>query len=275
MQSTGTPPHPSVRRLPWNGVRALLTPTLVYLGIVAGGVTAFLALAPVFGYRAFGDRPGPGSFGRVPAIGWGDLAASAGNAVSTGAFLVVVFALPGVLLAALAASSRRPAAERRVLGGMAGLLLTGWWMAGAGGYAAAGWPLPALGALLGAIAGAWALPAPLPPRTRRVLAAIPLLLLCAIPVEAVRGMGPRHSFAVYVRGDASHAQDAEVWTLAMGHPDHPRAVQSGGRDAYVNGSAVLVFTFRPRTPEHVRAAVRARVRASGLADSVVVLPALP
>lgn len=273
MQSTGAFPHPPVRRRPWKGARALLVPTLVYLGVVAGGVTAFLAVAPLFGDRPHGDRPG--SLGRVPAAGWADVAANAGSAVSTGAFLVLLFVLPGVLLAALVASSRRPMAERRALGGMAGLLLTGWWMAGVGGYVAAGWPLLAFGTLLGAVAGGWGLPGPLPSRTRRVLAGIPFLLLCAVPVEVVRGMGPRHAFAVYVRPDATHAQDAEVWKLALEHPDHPRAVQSGGRDASVDGAAVLVFTFRPRTPEHVRAAVRARVRASGLADSVVVLPALP
>lgn len=266
MQSTVAPPLPPVRQLLLKSFRGLVAPTLVYLGVVVGGVTAFLVLAPVVVGR-------PGS--RAPAIGWGDFAAHAGSAASTGAFLVILFALPGALLAALTAPSGRPAGERRVLGGVAGLLLTGWWMAGAGWYVPGGRPLLAFGTLLGLLAGAWALPGPLPPRARRVLAAIPLLLLCAVPVEVVRGMGPRHAFAVYVRGDATHAQDAAVWTLALEHPDHPRAVQSGGRGARVDGSTVLVFTFRPRTPAHVRAAVRARVRASGLADSVVVLPPVP
>lgn len=275
MHTTAAPPHPPPWWLLAKGFRGLVMPTLVYLGVVVGGTTAFLALAPVFGYLGYGDRPGPGWFGRFPAIGWADFLDSAGGAISIGAFFVVLFAIPGVLLAALTGLSGRPAAATRVVGGVAGMLLTGWWMAGAGWYVAAGGPMLALGALLGLVAGAWAVPGPLPPRTRRVLAGIPLLLLCALPVEILRDMGPRHAFAVYVRADATPEQTQRVWQFAMENPDHPRTVESGGAAGVVDGSAVLVFTFGPRTPEHVRAAVREGVRASGLADSVVARPPAP
>ncbi|HEX6912753.1 MAG TPA: hypothetical protein VF142_20265 [Longimicrobium sp.] len=275
MHTIAAPPHPPVCRLLAKGFRALVMRALVYLGVVVGGTTGFLALAPLFGYLAYSDRPGPGWYGRFPAMGWAEFVRNAGDVMSIGAFFVTLFVLPALVVAAVAGPSSRPPASRRVAGGAAGMLLSGWWMAGGGWFMAAGWPLAGLAAGLGLIAGAWAVPGPLPPRTRRVLAGIPLLLLCALPVEILRDMGPRHAFAVYVRADATPEETQRVWQLATEHPDHPRAVESGGAGGAVDGSAVLVFTFRPRTPEHVRAAVQEGVRASGLADSVVARPPAP
>lgn len=42
----------------------------LYLLVVIGGTVAFLSLAPVFGYLPYSDRPGPGWYGRFPAISW-------------------------------------------------------------------------------------------------------------------------------------------------------------------------------------------------------------
>ena len=44
----------------------------LYLLVVIGGTVAFLSLAPVFGYLPYSDRPGPGWYGRFPAISWAE-----------------------------------------------------------------------------------------------------------------------------------------------------------------------------------------------------------
>jgi hypothetical protein len=44
----------------------------LYLLVVIGGTVAFLSLAPLFGYLPYSDRPGPGWYGRFPAISWAE-----------------------------------------------------------------------------------------------------------------------------------------------------------------------------------------------------------
>jgi hypothetical protein len=50
----------------------LLKSVGLYLLVVIGGTVAFLSLAPVFGYLPYSDRPGPGWYGRFPAISWAE-----------------------------------------------------------------------------------------------------------------------------------------------------------------------------------------------------------
>ena len=50
----------------------LVKSVVLYLLVVIGGTVAFLCFAPVFGYLPYSDRPGPGWYGRFPAISWGE-----------------------------------------------------------------------------------------------------------------------------------------------------------------------------------------------------------
>lgn len=50
----------------------LVKSVVLYMLVVIGGTVAFLCLAPVFGYLPYSDRPGPGWYGRFPAISWSE-----------------------------------------------------------------------------------------------------------------------------------------------------------------------------------------------------------
>ena len=144
-------------RFVWDWVKA----TAVYLLVVAGGLTLFLILSPLFGYLPYSDRPGPGWFGRFPAVGWAEFWSNAWRMLSYGAFIALLIAIGGALCALLIRGAeyfRAPVLAVRIGGGLVTAVVTAWFVMGAAWYIAlglAGWVV-SIG--LGLVAGAWILP---------------------------------------------------------------------------------------------------------------------
>ena len=135
--------------------------TLLYLAIVAGGLTLFLVLAPIFGYLPYSDRPGPGWYGHFPALGWSEFWSNALEMLSYGTFIALLIAIGGgvcVLLIRLAERFGAPLLAVRLAGGLLTAIVTGWFVLGAGWYIALGLPAWITATTLGLIAGAWILP---------------------------------------------------------------------------------------------------------------------
>jgi hypothetical protein len=135
----------------------------LYVVIVAGGVTLFLIVAPIFGYVPYGDRPGPGWYGEFPALGWTEFWANAWGMLQYGSFLALLFVIPGTLGLLLIRGMQRVVSHQtaqRALTSLIAAVAAGWWMLGAGWYISAGWPLLVLSAFLGALAGAYVLALP-------------------------------------------------------------------------------------------------------------------
>jgi hypothetical protein len=132
----------------------------LYLATVAGGVTLFLILAPLFGYLPCSDRPGPGTFDRFPALGWQAFWANAWDMLGYGLFLGLLFLIPGavgVLLIRGVERVVRRLLALRLLAATIAAGVAGGWMLGAGWYIAAGPALLAVAVALGAFAGGWLL----------------------------------------------------------------------------------------------------------------------
>ena len=152
---------------PWRRFRRSLlgfTRSLaLFLLVVVGGVTLFLILAPLFGYLPYSDRPGPGWYGRFPAMGWSEFWANGWNMLSLGIFLGIVFPVPGaagmLLIRAFECVVRNRTA-RRSAATLIAALAAGFWMIGAGWYISAGLPLVVLASLLGAVTGGALLASP-------------------------------------------------------------------------------------------------------------------
>ncbi len=129
-----------------------------YLGTVAGGVTLFLIIAPLFGYLSYSDRPGPGWFGGFPTLGWQQFWANAGDMLGYGAFLGLLFLIPGAIAVLIIRGIERFVRHQvlaRVLAAMVAALGASYWMFGAGWYISAGRVLLVIAVALGGIAGAW------------------------------------------------------------------------------------------------------------------------
>ena len=147
----------AVLRFFWEWLKA----TLAYLLVVAGGLTLFLILSPLFGYLAYSDRPGPGWFGTFPAIGWAEFWANAWAMLSYGAFIALLIAMGGAFCALMirgAEAMRAPVLAVRIGGGLLSGLVTAWFVMGAAWYIALGLPGWVISIALGFAAGAWILP---------------------------------------------------------------------------------------------------------------------
>ncbi len=134
-----------------------------YTGVVVGGVTLFLILAPVVGYLPYSDRPGPGWYGTFPALSLREFVANTGAMLGSGLFFAVLFVIPGAVAVLVLRGVERfvhRLAWRRAIGTLVGALFAGYWMLGAGWYISAGLPLLILAVILGAFAGAWLLTRP-------------------------------------------------------------------------------------------------------------------
>lgn len=132
----------------------------VYLVTIAGGVTLFLIIAPLFGYLAYSDRPGSGWFGAFPALSWTQFWANAAGMLGYGAFLGILFLIPGAVAVLIIGGIERFVRHRvlaRALAALVGALGAGYWMLGAGSYISAGPALLFLALFLGGLAGAWSL----------------------------------------------------------------------------------------------------------------------
>ena len=130
----------------------------LYLATVAGGVTLFLIVAPLFGYLAYSDRPGPGWFGAFPALSWNQFWANAGGMLGYGVFLGILFLIPGAVAVLIIGGIERFVRHQvlvRVLAAVVAALGAGYWMLGAGWYIAAGPALLVVAIILGGLAGAW------------------------------------------------------------------------------------------------------------------------
>jgi hypothetical protein len=74
----------------------------LYLLVVIGGTIAFLSLAPVFGYLPYSDRPGPGWYGRFPAISWAEFIETVWFMLGWAALFIPHSIVCGLLIALLA-----------------------------------------------------------------------------------------------------------------------------------------------------------------------------
>jgi hypothetical protein len=134
---------------------------VLYLGIVIGGITLFLMLAPLVGYLPYSDRPGSGWFGVFPALGWQAFWGNAWRMLEMGVGFARLFVRPAMILAVVMLLFERLCHQRtvvRVLGGTLGGLIAGYFMLAIGWYIAADSSLLVLAVLLGAVAGITMLP---------------------------------------------------------------------------------------------------------------------
>ena len=123
------PARLDLRRMTEVRVKAFLLDLLrsigLYVLIVVGGSLCFLCVAPMFGYLPYSDRPGPGWYGKFPALSW---AAFWDGVVSMfdWALLLVPYALvAGLIVFAVARLLERFKAPR-VLVAVVGALLAGF-----------------------------------------------------------------------------------------------------------------------------------------------------
>ena len=155
--------HMAFLRGLWSFVKSVA----LYLGVVAGGLTVFLILAPLFGYLPYSDRPGPGWHGSFPALGWADFWANAVQMASFGIFIALLIALGGAIVVGIIRLTERfhaPLLAVRVGGAILSALVTAYFVMGAGWYIALGLPAWIVSILLGALAGGWFLPRHASPR---------------------------------------------------------------------------------------------------------------
>ncbi|SRR6266568_2720746 len=137
-------------------LKDVLRSTLIYELITFGGLTLFLILASLFGYLPYSDRPGPGWYGRFPALGWSEFWSSAGHMISIGAFFAVIalqFAVPCALLIVAAHRLVRWPAVVYAAGVLLSAAVTFYLMPALGWYVALGAPAMWVGIVLGALAG--------------------------------------------------------------------------------------------------------------------------
>ena len=145
----------------------LLVPVALYVLIVIGGVVAFLCVAPVFGYLGYSDRPGPGWFGRFPAITWPEFLEN-GRFMFGWARLFIwqslFFGLLIVLLARGLELMRTPRVAVAIVCAIASVFFTGFLMLAAGWYIALGAAPFYFSILLAVLFGAILLPRPRLPK---------------------------------------------------------------------------------------------------------------
>jgi hypothetical protein len=146
-----------VARLLWD----LVLSTALYLAVVAGGLTIFLSLAPLFGYLPYSDRPGAGWYGHFPAIGWTDFWRNSWQMLGYGLFVAMLLAIGGVVCVLSIRAAERVRAPQwilRTFGGLLSAVVTGYFTLGAGWYISLSEPGLLVAVLLGAMAGALVLP---------------------------------------------------------------------------------------------------------------------
>lgn len=129
---------------------------LRFSAVLAGGITVFLMVAPLFGYLPYSDRPGPGWYGRFPTMSLEQFAEHALNMLGHGLFLALLLPIPALMVVGIVrvceAWFGRGGAMPAV-GALVGGLVGGLWMLMAGWYISAGAPLFSLAVVLGALAG--------------------------------------------------------------------------------------------------------------------------
>lgn len=234
---------------------------LAWTGFVAGGITVFLALSPVFGYLAYSDRPGPGWYG---GIGWAQMPAVVAGALDFGAFFSLLFLIPATVALLATRSLERVIRRKRVRlagGALVSGAVAGYLTMGAGWYISAGSALLVLGAALGVAAGVLVLPAAAPRRRINAAAAVTLALLSTIPMRVAYDYGDPLRVSVHHRKELDSARVQAIWRVA----EQSGRFQSGG-----TGRDGLELSFHPRTTARERARlVNALARLPGV-DSVLV-----
>jgi len=139
----------------------LILSTLIFLAVVPGGLTLLLILVPLFGYIPYSDRPGPGWYGKFPAMSLDQFWTNAIDTVGIGAFYAVFLALGGLLVVVLIRVMELFKAEIftvRIIGGFFSAVVTAYFSAAAGWYFAMGYLGWITTIVLGALAGSWLLP---------------------------------------------------------------------------------------------------------------------
>jgi len=133
----------------------------LYVLLIVGGSFCFLSLAPVFGYRPYSDRPGPGWIGKFLGVGWADFWHGVVFMFGWALLLVPYAIVAGSIIFALARLLERLKAPRLVVAIVAALFawfVSGYIVMGIGWYIAiAGAPVD-FAAVLGLIYGGCLLP---------------------------------------------------------------------------------------------------------------------
>lgn len=140
---------------------SFLKSVALYLGVVVGGVTLFLIVAPLVGYVPYSDRPGPGWHGSFPAMSWSQFLSHSRGMLGFSLFAALLmsqFAAICVLVIRLLERLRTPLSVVRFIGGVLTAFLSAYGWLGVGWYIAIGSPAVTLAIVLGALAGAWLLP---------------------------------------------------------------------------------------------------------------------
>ena len=133
----------------------------LYLLVVVGGSFCFLSVAPVFGYLPYSDRPGPGWFGRVPAIGWAEFWRGAVFMLGWVALLLPYAIVAGLIVFAIARLLERFRTPRAVVAIISGLLsgfVSGYIVLGIGWYIAISEVAVDVASVLGLMFGGLLLP---------------------------------------------------------------------------------------------------------------------
>jgi hypothetical protein len=133
----------------------------LYLVVVVGGVLSFLSLAPVFGYLPYSDRPGPGWFGRFPAVSWAEFWRGASFHFGWSVLLLPYAAISGLMLLLVVRVLERfrtPRVLVAVVGALFGGFVSGYIVLGIGWYIAIAAAPVYVAMVLGFIFGAWLLP---------------------------------------------------------------------------------------------------------------------
>lgn len=131
----------------------LLIPVALYVLVVIGGTVAFLCIAPVFGYLGYSDRPGPGWFGRFPAISWSEFRDNTVFMLQWATLFIWHSLLVGLLIVLLARGLefvRTPRIAVAIVCALVSVFLTGYLMLAAGWIIALG-PAPFYFSLLLAV----------------------------------------------------------------------------------------------------------------------------
>ena len=139
----------------------LLKTVGLYLVVVVGGVLSFLSLAQVFGYLPYSDRPGPGWFGRFPAISWAEFWHGASYHFGWSALLLPYAAVSGFimfLIVRVLERFRTPRVVVAVVGALLGGIVSGYIVLGVGWYIAIAAAPVYVAMVLGLIFGALLLP---------------------------------------------------------------------------------------------------------------------